>query len=60
MKRSQDVLDSLLKDRETQEAEADQIRRMLDAQKTQLNEYLSELASIRESLDSWKPRQTVK
>ncbi|MEQ9233305.1 MAG: hypothetical protein RIG66_04330 [Coleofasciculus sp. E2-BRE-01] len=27
---------------------------------TALNEYLSELTSIRESLDSWKPIQAVK
>jgi uncharacterized protein YukE len=55
MERCQDVLDRLLRDRETKEAEADQIRSALETQKTQLNEYLSELASIRESLNTWKP-----
>ncbi|MEW6496331.1 MAG: dynamin family protein, partial [Cyanobacteriota bacterium] len=60
MKRCQDVLDTLLRDRETKEAEADQIRTKLEAQKATLKEYLNELTSIRESLDSWKPRQTVK
>jgi hypothetical protein len=49
-----------LRDRETKEAEADQIRAKLEAQKAALNEYLSEMISIRESLDSWKPLQAVK
>lgn len=60
IKRFQDELDNLLKDRETKEAEADQIHAKLEAQKAALNEYLSELTSIRESLDSWKPIQAVK
>jgi hypothetical protein len=60
IERFQEELDRLLRDRETKEAEADQIRSKLEAQKTVLNEYLSELTSIRESLDSWKPMQTVK
>ena len=37
------------------EAESDQIRAKLEAQKASLNEYLSELTSIRESLNTWKP-----
>lgn len=60
VKRFQDELDSLLKERETREDESAQIHVMLEAQKAQLNEYLSELASIRDSLDSWKPVQTIK
>ena len=60
IKRFQDELDGLLRDRETKEAEADQIRAKLEVQKLALNEYLSELTSIRESLDSWKPLQAVK
>jgi hypothetical protein len=53
--RFQSELDRLLQERETKEAKADQIRAMLEAQKIKLNEYLDELGSIRESLDSWKP-----
>lgn len=60
IQRFQDDLDSLLRKREKREAEADQIRTKLEVQKAALNEYLSELTSIRASLDSWKPRQTVK
>ncbi len=60
IKRFQDELDSLLRKREMKEAESDQIRAKLEAQKASLNEYLSELTSIRESLDTWKPVQTVK
>lgn len=55
IKRFQDELDGLLRKRETKEAEADQIRAKLEAQKAALNEYLSELTSIRESLNTWKP-----
>ncbi|MEQ9358200.1 hypothetical protein [Coleofasciculus chthonoplastes] len=55
MKRCQEVLDTLLRDRETKEAEADHIRAKLEDQKTALNEYLSDLTSIRESLNTWKP-----
>lgn len=51
--------DYLLRERETKGAEADKIRVMLESQKAQLNEYLSESTSIRESLDSWKPVLTV-
>lgn len=55
IKRFQDELDDLLNKREMKEAEADQIRAKLEAQKTKLNEYLSDLTSIRESLNTWKP-----
>ena len=55
IKRFQDELDSLLKKREIKEAEGDQIRARLEAQKASLNEYLIELTSIRESLNTWKP-----
>lgn len=60
VKRFQDEFDSLLKERKTREAETDQICAMLEEQKAQLNEYLSELASMRDSLNSWKPVQTVR
>lgn len=55
IKRFQDELDNLLKKREMKEAEADQIRAKLEAQKAALNEYLSDLTSIREKLNTWKP-----
>jgi GTPase Era involved in 16S rRNA processing len=55
IKRFQDELDGLLNKREMKEAEGDQIRAKLEAQKTALNEYLSDLTSIRESLNTWKP-----
>jgi GTPase Era involved in 16S rRNA processing len=55
IKRFQDELDGLLKKREKREVEADQIRARLEAQKAALNEYLSKLTSIRESLNAWKP-----
>jgi len=55
IKRFQDELDGLLKKREMKEAESDQIRAKLEAQKLALNEYLSDLTSIRESLNTWKP-----
>lgn len=58
--RFQSELDRLLRERETKEAEANQIRAMLESQKVKLNEYLSELGSIHASLESWKPVQTVK
>jgi len=60
IQRFQDELDRLLRDRETKEAEADQIRAKLDAQKVALNEYLREMISIRETLDTWKPLKGVK
>ncbi|MFO0099824.1 MAG: dynamin family protein [Aphanizomenon sp.] len=51
----QDLFDSLLKERETKEAESDEILSTLNIQKENLNEYLQELKSIRESLNTWKP-----
>jgi hypothetical protein len=55
IKRFQDELDGLLRKREMKEAESDQICAKLEAQKAALNEYLSKLTSIRESLNTWKP-----
>lgn len=55
IKRFQDELDGLLRKREMKEAESDQICAKLEAQKASLNEYLSDLTSIRESLNTWKP-----
>jgi hypothetical protein len=60
IKRFQDELDGLLNKREMKEAEGDQIRAKLEAQKTALNEYLSDLTSIREALNTWKPIKMVK
>ncbi|MBD1835084.1 dynamin family protein [Cyanobacteria bacterium FACHB-472] len=60
IKRFQDEFDQLLRQRETREAEASEIRGMLEAQKVQLTEYLQELTSTRQSLDSWKPIKTVR
>jgi hypothetical protein len=51
----QDEFDRLLKERETKEAESDEILSTLNIQKENLNEYLQELKSIRESLNTWKP-----
>jgi hypothetical protein len=45
----------LLKERETKEAESDKIINSLNLQKEKLNEYLQELISIRQSLNTWKP-----
>lgn len=55
IKRFQDEFDRLLKERETKEIEADQIRETLNLQKEKLNEYLRELKLIRESLNTWNP-----
>jgi GTPase Era involved in 16S rRNA processing len=55
IKRFQDELDGLLRKREMKEAEAAQIRSMLETQKHTLNQYLSELTSIQKSLNTWKP-----
>ncbi|WGV27495.1 hypothetical protein [Halotia branconii] len=41
--------------RETKDIEKQQILATLEAQKTKLNEYLSQLALIQASLDTWKP-----
>ncbi|MEG4014931.1 MULTISPECIES: hypothetical protein [unclassified Microcoleus] len=53
--RFQNDFDSVLKERETKEAEAPEILARLEYQKAKLIEYLSQLSSIRESLNSWKP-----
>ncbi|MEG4807350.1 dynamin family protein [Microcoleus sp. F8-D3] len=53
--RFQNDFDRVLKERETKEAEAPEILARLEYQKAKLIEYLSQLTSIRESLNSWKP-----
>lgn len=55
IKKFQDDFDSLLKERETKEAESDKIINSLNLQKEKLNEYLQELILIRQSLNTWKP-----
>lgn len=55
IKKFQDDFDSLLKERETKQTESDEILNTLNLQKEKLNEYLQELKSIRESLNTWKP-----
>jgi hypothetical protein len=53
--RFQNDFDRVLKERETKEAEAPEILARLEYQKAKLIEYLSQLSSIRESLNRWKP-----
>jgi GTPase Era involved in 16S rRNA processing len=53
--RFQNDFDRVLKERETKEAEAPEILARLEYQKAKLIEYLSQLSSIRQSLNSWKP-----
>lgn len=60
IKKFQDEFDRLLKERESREAEKEQILATLEAYKVNLNEYLRELTAIRASLDSWKPVQVVR
>lgn len=55
IKKFQEDFDSLLKERETKEAESDKILNVLNLQKEKLNEYMQELKSIRQSLNIWKP-----
>lgn len=55
IRKFQDDFDSLLKERETKEAESDKIINNLNLQKEKLKEYLQELISIRQSLNTWKP-----
>ena len=55
IQRFQNDFDRVLKERKTKEAEAPEILARLEYQKAKLIEYLSQLSSIRESLDSWKP-----
>lgn len=55
IQRFQNDFDRVLKERKTKEAEAPEILARLEYQKAKLIEYLSQLSSIRESLNSWKP-----
>ncbi|MEG4944948.1 hypothetical protein, partial [Microcoleus sp. F4-D5] len=55
IKRFQNDFDRVLKERETKEAEAPEILARLEYQKAKLIEFLSQLSSVRESLNSWKP-----
>lgn len=55
IKKFQDDFDSLLKERETKEAESDKIINSLNLQQEKLKEYLQELILIRQSLNTWKP-----
>ncbi|MEH2255608.1 dynamin family protein [Nostoc sp.] len=54
--RFQVEFDSLLKERATREVEASEVIANLESQRIKVTEYLNELVSIRENLDSWKPR----
>lgn len=53
--RFQSQFDNLLKKRATREVKAPEIVAMLETQRIKVNEHLTELQSIREVLDSWKP-----
>lgn len=53
--RFQSQFDNLLKKRATREVKAPEIVAMLESQRIKVNEYLTQLQSIREVLDSWKP-----
>ncbi|MHC0061503.1 dynamin family protein [Nostoc sp. UIC 10890] len=48
--------DSLLKQRQRREVEAYEVIDTLESQRIKVSEYLSELVSIQEIIDSWKPR----
>jgi hypothetical protein len=54
--RFQSEFDRILKERETKEAEAPEIREKLENQKAELSEYLQELAKIKKSLEAWRPK----
>ena len=54
--RFQDEFDSLLKERATREVEASEVIANLESQRIKVTEYLNELVSIRENLNSWKQR----
>lgn len=54
--RFQAEFDYLLKERATREVEASEVIANLENQRIKVSEYLNELVSIREILDSWKPR----
>lgn len=56
--RFQAEFDYLLKERATREVEASEVIHHLESQKTKVTEYLSELVSIQEKLDSCKPRKS--
>jgi GTPase Era involved in 16S rRNA processing len=58
--RFQNDFDRVLKERETKEAEAPEILARLEYQKAKLIEYLGQLSSIRESLNSWQPSQIIR
>jgi len=53
--RFQSQFDNLLKERATREVKAPEIVAMLESQRIKVNEYLTQLQSIQEVLDSWKP-----
>ena len=53
--RFQSQFDNLLKKRATREVKAPEIVAMLESQRIKVNEYHTQLQSIREVLDSWKP-----
>ncbi|MGJ5631498.1 dynamin family protein [Nostoc sp. CALU 1950] len=54
MNKFQEQFDNVLRERETREAEKEQILATVETQKVKLNEYLSELAPIQASLNNWK------
>lgn len=49
------MFDNLIKEREMKEGEREKICAVLEEQKSKLNAYMSEVDSIRLSLNSWKP-----
>lgn len=51
----QELFNNLLNERETREGEREQIIAKLESQKAKLNEYLSEIQSLKISLSEWKP-----
>ena len=53
--RFQSQFNNLLKERATREVKAPEMLAMLESQRIKVNEYLTQLQSIREVLDSWKP-----
>ncbi len=55
IKRSQTVLDRLLRDRQTKELQADMIITIFKLQSSRLEVYLDELKSIKNTLELWKP-----
>ncbi|MEH2287377.1 hypothetical protein [Nostoc sp.] len=60
IKMFQDDFDRLLKERNTKEVEAEQIREILNIHKEKLTKYLLDLTDVQASLNSWKPLQTVR